>query len=57
MKAKDTQKKKLYSAVVLANQKKIEVYRHNSGSFIDYSDCNTEYKADQLEIIKEIEHN
>lgn len=41
---------KLLTATIKATGKRVEVYRHRSGSFIDFSDCNTEYQKSELKL-------
>jgi len=38
----------LKTARVKATGKIIEVYRHSTGTWIDYSDCNTEYQKHEV---------
>lgn len=42
----------LIEAIVKKTTKPVQVYRHHSGSFIDYSDCNTEYKEEDLILLE-----
>ncbi len=39
-------------AIVIATGKEIEVYKLNRGGWADYSDCKTEYKAEELDFSK-----
>ena len=46
---KQRERKKLYSVFVKATGNAIEVYKHVSGSFVDFADCSTTYKETELE--------
>ena len=50
----ETKLRTLYNAEVIATGKRIEVYRHRTGTFIDYSDCGIEYFAKDIIILNEI---
>lgn len=44
---------KLIKAVIIETGKRVQVYRSSErGTFIDYSDCSTEYEESQLNITK-----
>jgi hypothetical protein len=52
LKFKEMANNPLLSATVKATGKKVNVYRHYKGSFVDYKDCKTMYKESDLEFLK-----
>jgi len=53
MKSKELviERKKLYNAIV--NGKKVIVYKHFSGEFVDWADCKTMYGIETIKILNE----
>ena len=43
-------KNELLKATVVVTGKKVEVYRHRLGDYVDFSDCTTMYTAKELRI-------
>lgn len=54
MNHKDTELRRLYNAEIRDTGKRVVVYRHRTGTYIDYSDCNTEYFQKDIIILNEI---
>ena len=42
----------LRKATVISTGKKIEVYKHRNGTWIDYANCETEYKKSEVQILQ-----
>ena len=42
----------LLNAKVKATGKSVQVYAHNMGDYVDYSDCSTMYKKSELKFEK-----
>ena len=54
MEAKQTQTRRLYNAEIRATGKRVQIYRHRTGTFIDYEGCRTEYFDRDIIILNEI---
>lgn len=41
----------LKNAKIIATGKVVQVYRHTSGGWVDWSDCKTIYKENEVQLI------
>jgi len=46
--------KPLFKAIIKSTRRNVVVYKHSDGSYVDWSNCETEYSKNDIQILNEI---